>query len=142
MQQLAHFFVAGLGKILVPLTDRPEWFGSHRTNHFVHFGLELGTGLGGGHRYGYDDLGWLFLAEGEGSNSHGGSSRQAIVYQNDCAPAHIERRTAVAVLVFPALEFSFFFRGYSVNYFWGKTKALDDIVIQHAYSTRCNRPHG
>jgi len=45
-EQIADFFVTGLGKISVPLADSPKGLGRESTDHLIRFRFELRAGSG------------------------------------------------------------------------------------------------
>jgi hypothetical protein len=69
-QQIAYFFIAGLGEICVPLSYAQEWLRRDGANYPIGYGFHLLAGLARRHRYSNDNLRRLLLLEREHSDAH------------------------------------------------------------------------
>jgi len=115
-QQFTYFLITCLRKIFIPLADTPKWLRCDRANHLVRHGLQLRASIRRSHRHRNHDLGRPFLLECEDGDPHRRTCRQTIVDQNYCLPAHVDRRTPVAVFAFSTFQFALLFLRYLVEY--------------------------
>jgi hypothetical protein len=107
-EQITHFLIARLRKVLVPETDGKERFRPEDAHQLIDLGCKLLTGCCRGNRDSDDDAGRLPLSHGCDRRSHGGSGRYPIIDKDDGSTAYRRGRAIPPVEAFASLQFMLF----------------------------------
>jgi hypothetical protein len=142
VEQIAHFFIASLGKILVPEPDRMEWLRRDRTDNVVNVRSHLVAGFGRRNRNGHYNTSGLLLSQRFDGREHGGAGCEAIVYKYDSLATHIEGRTIATVKALTPPQLLLLFCGDRIDEVVWDAESEHHLVVKNADAARRDRAHG
>src|SRR5205823_11126217 len=100
MKQLLHFLVTGLREIFVPEPDGLERIGRAQADDFDSLVVKLLARLRRGDRHRDGDRLRFHLSKSGDGGAHRRAGRKAVVDDDHCLVAHVERRPRSAVAGF------------------------------------------
>ena len=140
-EQLAHFFVGGLGKIGVVLADANESDWGLQADDFVGTVLQILTRTWSPDWNSDNNFRCPLLAQRSYRRSHSRASGKSVVDQNDDTIFEVRRRSIATIIALPPFQFLAFDRGDHLNDRLRIRNDMEHVLVQNADAARGDRPH-
>lgn len=134
-EELFNLLVGYLIEVLVELSDRVEETGSFDTDELVDLARDPAAGVLRSHRNTEDNTSRLALLESSDGCRDAGASRDAVIYENDCAAGKVKRGTRATVEVRAPSQFVPLSTRDFFNLLFGNAGGLNDFRVQNAHTT-------